>query len=87
MCINKGRRCVPSADGTCGGFSPIDEYYVGKRPSDREQKFKMLLGELDHWDLRNDCDGAIRAIAGELSWRMVMRIVHKLRRKRGELHG
>lgn len=55
----------------------------GKRPSDREQKFKILLEELDHWDLRYDCDGAVKAIAGELSWRMVMRIVNKLRRKRG----
>lgn len=48
-------------------------------------KFETLCGELKYWGMitaETDMDGA-KALANELSWREIMRITHKLRRKRG----
>lgn len=53
------------------------------KKSKREAKFEALMDELKFWGIKRDKTGVYRAIANELSWRMVMRIIHKLRRKRG----
>lgn len=50
--------------------------------SNRTLKYEMLLDELHHYGCILDT-GYIHVLAGELSWREIMRIVHKLRRKRG----
>lgn len=45
--------------------------------SRRGAKFAALTEEARHHD------DILKAIADELSWRVIMRVVHKLRRKRG----
>ena len=45
--------------------------------SNRGAKLAILMGEAqNHEDI-------LKAIADELSWRVIMRVAHKLRRKRG----
>lgn len=53
---------------------------IKRDPSSRKAKCEMLLSEFRFCDSVHDIT---KAIANELSWRMVMRIIHKLRRKRG----
>ena len=52
--------------------------------SKRDEKTRILYDELIYWGLINgETDiGAVKVIANEISWRMLMRIVHKLQRKR-----
>ena len=53
--------------------------YAKTHPSSRQAKRNVLFDEIEHWTLYE----AVDVFANELSWRMVMRIVNKLRRKRG----
>lgn len=56
--------------------------YTSKRCAKRE----MLKEEFVNWgynDWYSDTIDVFTVIANELSWRMAMRILHKLRRKRG----
>ena len=58
----------------------------GTEISSRKAKCNMLKQELLHWgyeDWYSDTIDVIMVIANELSWRMIVRIIHKLRRKRG----
>ena len=52
--------------------------------SKRDEKTQILYDELKYWGLiSGETDmGAVKAIANELSYRMLMRVVHKLQRKR-----
>lgn len=52
--------------------------------SKRDEKTQILYEELKYWGLINkETDmGAVKAIANELSYRMLMRVVCKLQRKR-----
>ena len=59
---------------------------IRRDPSSRKAKWEFLKQELEHWgysDWYSDTIDVMIAIANELSWRIVVRIVHKLRRKRG----
>jgi hypothetical protein len=59
---------------------------IRRDPSSRKAKWDFLKQELEHWgysDWYSDTIDVMMAIANELSWRIVVRIVHKLRRKRG----
>lgn len=49
----------------------------------RESKFEALMQEAKHYGVDEDTVGLIHVIANELSWREIMRVIHKLRRKRG----
>lgn len=49
----------------------------------RDLKFETIMDEAVYFGANSDIEELIRVIANELPWRMVMRIVHKLRRKRG----
>ena len=54
--------------------------------SKRSAKWEALKEELYNWgydDWYSDTIDAVRVIANELSWRVIMRVIHKLRRKRG----
>ena len=54
--------------------------------SNRRAKHKAMIAELQFWgysDMQPATQEVLRIITGELSWRMVMRIIHKLRRMRG----
>lgn len=54
--------------------------------SNRRAKFNALIAELQFWgyaDMHPETREVMRIISGELSWRMMMRIIHKLRRMRG----
>ena len=54
--------------------------------SKRSAKWEALKEELYNWgydDWYPDTIDAVRVIANELSWRVIMRVIHKLRRKRG----
>lgn len=46
----------------------------------REAKYEALMEEVQY---HGDISDIVKAIADELSWRVVMRVIHKLRRKRG----
>ena len=48
--------------------------------SRRGAKFKALMTEAQYHDKPMDI---VKAISDELSWRVVMRVIHRLRRKRG----
>ena len=48
--------------------------------SRRGAKYEALMEEAQYHGTATDI---IKAIADELSWRVIMRVVHKLRRKRG----
>lgn len=48
--------------------------------SRRGAKYEALMEEAQHHGTATEI---IKAIADELSWRVIMRVVHKLRRKRG----
>ena len=48
--------------------------------SRRGAKYEALAEEVQH---HGSCTDIIKAIADELSWRVIMRVIHKLRRKRG----
>lgn len=52
--------------------------------SKRDEKTQVLYDELKYWGLiSQETDmGAVKAIANELSYRMLMRVVCKLQRKR-----
>ena len=55
--------------------------------SKRDEKTELLWNELEYWGLINyetDRD-AVKAIANELPWRMLMRVINKLKRKRGAI--
>lgn len=55
--------------------------------SKRDEKTELLWDELGYWGLisgESDRD-AVKAIANELPWRMLMRVINKLKRKRGVL--
>lgn len=54
----------------------------GSELSRREKKYRMLLRELEQWGVHDTADGAIRALAGQMTWRTAVRIVNKLERKR-----
>lgn len=57
-----------------------------KSQSSRKAKWATLEEEFSHWgyhDWYSDTIEVLQTIANEISWRAVMRIVHKLRRKRG----
>ena len=59
---------------------------IRRDPSSRKAKWDFLKQEFEHWgysDWYSDTIDVMMAIANELSWRIVVRIVHKLRRKRG----
>lgn len=59
---------------------------VDNSRSNRRAKHKALTEELQFWgyaDMHPGTIEVIRVISNELSWRMVMRIIHKLRRVRG----
>lgn len=51
--------------------------------SNREEKFRRLMDELRCFGISDEHSDVIRAVAGQLSWRTIMCVVHKLRRKRG----
>lgn len=53
---------------------------IHRDPSSRKAKFQMLMDEFKHI---GGVYAITNVIANELSWRVVMRIVHKVRRKRG----
>lgn len=53
---------------------------IKKDPSSRKAKFQMLIDEFKHI---GGVYAITKVIADELSWRVVMRIVHKVRRIRG----
>lgn len=48
--------------------------------SKRGAKYRALMDEARHYVTVSD---VVKAIADELSWRVVMRVVHSLKRKRG----
>lgn len=48
--------------------------------SSRGDKYEVLMTEAKHHGTDTDI---IKLIANELSWRVILRIVHKLMRKRG----
>lgn len=51
----------------------------------RQAKWNMLKHELQHWgysDWYSDTIDAVRTIVNEMSWGLVIRAIHKLRRKR-----
>lgn len=48
--------------------------------SRRGAKYEALMEEAKHYGTSTDI---IKAIADELSWRVIMRVIHKLKRKRG----
>ena len=52
--------------------------------SKRDEKTQILYDELKSWGLigKETDMGAVKAIANELSYRMLMRVVRKLQRKR-----
>ena len=52
---------------------------IRRDPSSRKAKFQMLIDEFKHID---GVYAITKVIADELSWRVVMRIVHKVRRIR-----
>ena len=55
--------------------------------SKRDEKTELLWNELQYWGLTSyetDRD-AVKAIANELPWRMLMRVINKLKRKRGAI--
>lgn len=55
--------------------------------SKRDEKTELLWNELKYWGLiswETDRD-AVKAIANELPWRMLMRVINKLKRKRGDI--
>lgn len=55
--------------------------------SKREEKTELLWNELQYWGLisyETDRD-AVKVIANELSWRMLLRVINKLKRKRGAI--
>ena len=58
-------------------FSPNDNFI-----SHRQERVAMLSEEFNHWALTGTYSDFIKVVAHELSWRMIMRIVHKLQRKR-----
>lgn len=53
-------------------------------PSKRNKKTELLWNEFQFWGLiSEETDiSAVKAIANELPWKMLMRIVNKLQRKR-----
>lgn len=53
-------------------------------PSKRNKKAELLWNEFQFWGLINEetDKNAVKAIANELPWRMLMRIINKLQRKR-----
>lgn len=72
--------------GYCKGLEDATEQPVLRDPSSRKAKWNVFRQELIHWgyaDWYSDTIDVIMTITNELSWRMVMRIIHKLRRKRG----
>lgn len=74
--------------GYAKGFDDAMEQFglIKKDPSSRKAKWNFLKQELEHWgysDWYSDTIDVVMAVANELSWRIVVRIVHKLRRKRG----
>lgn len=58
-------------------FSPNDNFI-----SHRQERAAMLSEEFNHWASVGAYSDFIKVVAHELSWRMIMRIVHKLQRKR-----
>lgn len=75
-------------NGYAKGFDDAIEQLslIRRDPSSRKAKWDTLKQELAHWgysDWYSDTIDVMMAISNELSWRVVMRIVHKLRRKRG----
>lgn len=54
---------------------------IKKDPSSRIAKYEMLLSE---FRFCGSVYAITKVIADELSWRAVMRIVHKMRRRRGK---
>jgi hypothetical protein len=55
---------------------------VRREPSSRKAKYEMLMSEFHFCESIQDIT---RVISNELSWRVVMRIVHKMQRLRGGL--
>lgn len=85
-CINRYKRCLPCDDGTCGGYEEL--VIQPERPdSNREQRYVLLANELKFWGIpiTENSLSAIKVISSELSWRMVTRIVNRLRNRRGEV--
>lgn len=75
-------------NGFAAGYQrAMDEYCKPAQPlprdSNREEKFRKLMKELRHFGVGDDHAEVLRTVTGQLSWRVVMCIVHKLRRKRG----
>lgn len=64
------------------GYTDAMAEYDLIRPeiSRRGAKFKALMEEAQYHGKPMDI---VKAIADELSWRVIMRVIHKLRRKRG----
>ena len=83
-CMNRYKRCLPCDDGTCGSYEEL--VIRPERPdSNRENRYILLANELKFWDIpvTGYSLRAIKVISGELSWRMVTRIVNRLRKIRG----
>lgn len=75
-------------NGYAKGFDDAMEQLalIRREPSSRKAKWDFLKQELEHWgysDWYSDTIDVMMVIVNELSWRIVVRIVHKLRRKRG----
>lgn len=69
-------------NGYAKGYADAMAVLDSGRPetSRRGAKYEALMEEAQHHGTATEI---IKAIADELSWRVIMRVVHKLRRKRG----
>lgn len=73
---------VSYKNGYAKGYADAMATIDSNRPetSRRGAKYEALMEEAQHHGTHDDI---IKAIADELSWRVIMRVIHKLRRKRG----
>lgn len=61
----------------------LENYINRSKPaSKRTGKYDLLMSELSNWGLDEDNE-ALKIISQEISWRIIMRVIHRLKRKRG----
>ena len=74
------------AKGYADAMKECREFFTGSPKSGDTGKWNAMKAELYNWgydDWYSDTVDAVRTITNEMSWRLVVRVVHKLRRKRG----
>ena len=75
-------------NGYTNGFNDaMDQNGRGRKdPTSRKAKWEFFKQELSNWgyaDWHSDTIDVMKAVVNELSWRVIVRIIHKLKRKRG----